>query len=1192
MSTSQSHRKRRRGVVLSSEGLRRLQAAIQESEAWENDGERYTLEALGFRIGIDPKTVAKVLEGEKRLDKRTLQRCFSCFNLELRDRDYCKPTSLKDRTANPSADSALQIDWGEAMDISAFVGRSTELEILSEWLKDEKCRAIAVLGMGGIGKTSLSIELAQLHQNHFDCIIWRSVRNAPPFTELFADLWQFLCREPQRQFPRHPGEQIRQFIALLRSRRCLIILDNWETLLCSSAETQGMVAGQYCQGYEGYGEFLQQVGETCHQSKILLTSREKPAEIATLEGKKLPVRTFLLQGLSQESANQILKTKGLFGSTEEYNRLSQCYQGNPLALKIVATAIQDIFAGEIGNFLAQNTIIFNGVRVLLDEQFQRLSQLERGILYWLAINREPISLNELRSDWATPVSVAKELEALESLKRRSLLESLHPHSTFTLQPVVMEYVTAKFIAQICAELATKKLDLFCNYALIKAESENYVRASQIQLILQPIIGELKVVLGVPEEMVGQFQYILAELHKKAPYSTGYAAGNLLNLLCHLNTDLTGYDFSNLTVWQAYLQETTLPQVNFSGSDLSKSVFAQTFSVIMSVAFSPDGRVLATANWDTNIYLWDVSSGNQLAIYSGHGDKVWSVAFHPHQPLLASGSDDRAIKLWDVESGTCLRTLEGHEGYIRSVAFNASGDKLASGSVDGTVRLWNPQTGDCIRVLQEHTAQVWSVAFSPTGDSLASAGNDLCVKLWDATTGRCYNSLEGHEDWIRAVAWSPDGGELASSSVDGQICLWDGETGERRRRLEGNFNAIFNLVFLPGQQQLASCALNGTLQLWNLETGACEKVLSGHRNSVYGLAVHPSGNLLASGSADQTARLWSLPQGFCLRAIEGRINWVSSVACSPDGTQVVSGSEDRAVRVWQVGRDSPLVTLRGHRDLIYSVAWSPNNRWLASSSVDGKVCLWSRDDKIFSLAHSLDGHTQASCVCFSPDSRWLTSGGSDDTAKLWEVETGQLLKTFPGHFIHTVVFSPDGQKLAIAAFDPVVKLWDIPTEQCIQTFTGHSDWAWTTAISPDGQTLATGSTDGTVRLWDIATGRCRHLLEGHEGWIFTVAISPDGQTLASAGTDCTIKLWQIDTGTCRKTLKGHESWVMSVAFNPQGDTLVSGGGDECLKRWEIATGNCLETWKAQRLYEGMNIVGAIGLSSAQKQTLKALGAVGI
>ncbi len=1167
--------KRKRGVILSPVGWQRLQAAQKQSEMEANNRHPYTLEDLNELTGLSLNTLTKVCQRKSPVDKRTLEDYFSAFHLTLTPNDYVRATAATLVHREPI--TPIQQDWGEAIDVSVFYGRSSELATLETWIQVDRCRLVGVLGMGGIGKTALSIKLAEQIQEQFEYVIWRSLRNAPPLETLLRELVPFLSQQQETE------AKIKKLLQCLRDSRCLVILDNLEAIL-----QEGKRAGEYRPGYEEYGELIRLVGETAHQSCLLLTSREKPAELATFEGTELSVRSLHLSG-SESASLALIQASGLMGSEEQQKELCARYGCNPLAIKIVATSIQELFDGEIGEFLAQDTAVFNGIQKLLARQFNRLSPLEQTIMYWLGINREWTTISELAADIVPAVSKPKLLEALESLRWRSLIEK--QAGSYTQQPVVMEYIIDHLIDRVTRDLAqaSSSLPLFHSHALIKAQAINYLRNSQINLILQPIVDQLLGTYGTPQGVGQQISEILAFLRKEIPRQPGYAAGNLLNLLCHLNIDLTGFDFSNLAVWQAYLPETSLPQVDFSYSDLSKSVFAHTFSVMMELAFSPDGQVLATGNYDYQVYLWDVASGNQLLICSGHQDKVWSVAFHPQGHLLASGSDDQTIKLWDSRTGECLRTFTGHTGCVRSLVFAPGGEFLFSGSADRTIRQWEVNTGQCVRVLQEHTAGVWSIALSQDGSLLASGGDDLTIKLWSTATGDCLKTLEGNTDWIGPLAFNREGNLLASSGLDPTIFLWDVNTGKCIRTLEGHTNAVTGLTFISGQHLLASSSQDKTIRLWNWETGKCDKTLLGHTNTISSLAINPQETLLASGSSDQTIRLWSLSQGACIRTLQERINWISSVAFSPDGTQVVSGSEDRAVRVWAVSTGDCL-TLRGHRDVVYSVAFSPDGRLIASGSADQTVKLW--EVRSGQAIETLRGHTaQVSTVQFSPDGRILASGGSDQNLLLWDVKTAQVLKSLPAHhFVYSVAFSPDGIKLAVGAFDSAVRLWNLETEQYCQTFSGHTDWAWAVDISPDGSILASGSRDRTVRLWDIRTGTCLHLLEGHCGWIFSLAFSRDSRTLASASNDNTIKLWDVSTGICLLTLEEHKNWVMSVDFSPQSDILASGSGDGTIKLWNLETGICQSTWKLERFYEGMKIGGATGLSEAQKATLKALGAV--
>jgi hypothetical protein len=261
----------------------------------------------------------------------------------------------------------------------------------------------------------------------------------------------------------------------LRSSRCLLILDNAETILSS-----GERAGQCRNGYEGYSQLLQTVGEVPHQSCLLLTTREKPSAIALLEGEKSKVRSLSLKGLKAEAGRELFQQKGQFaGSEAEWSQLSQHYGGNPLALKLVAAATQELFNGtiaEVFKYAQQGVLVFEHLRDLLEGQFNRLSAVEQEVMYSMAVSREPISFAELEKDIATVGSKRKVLEAMNSLLIRSLIEKDGVY--FWVQPVVMEYVTERFVEQSCSEIETQQIEPLRSHTLVKAQAKDYVRELQ------------------------------------------------------------------------------------------------------------------------------------------------------------------------------------------------------------------------------------------------------------------------------------------------------------------------------------------------------------------------------------------------------------------------------------------------------------------------------------------------------------------------------------------------------------------------------------------------------------------------------------------------------------------------------------------------------------------------------------------
>ncbi|MBE9104067.1 hypothetical protein IQ229_03640 [Nostoc cf. edaphicum LEGE 07299] len=1172
--------RRKRGVALTTKGLQKIKEAKHQSEAKENFGNRYTLEEMSVRSGLYSATISKVLNREGGVDKQTIEKLFSVFNLKIDKSDY--------------SSSNTRLDWGEAIFNSTFYGRIEELITLEKWILNEHCQLVALLGIGGIGKTALSVKFAQKIQDNFEYVIWRSLREAPPVKIILGNLIQFLSdeQETESNLPESFSDRVSRLLYYLQNNRCLVILDNAESILRS-----GSRAGLYREGYEEYGELLRRVGEATHQSCLVLTSREKPREIAFLEGQTLPVRSLPLSGLKVAEGQEILKLKGLSAAENEWKVMIERYAGNPLALKIVATTIQDVFDGNVTGFLQQDTAVFGDIRDILEQQFERLSDLEKEIMYWLAINRESIALSELRDDIISPVPQAKLLEALESLGRRSLIEKATPTliektgSLFTLQPVVMEYVTSSLIELVCEEIVTQNIDVFTSKALIKATAKEYVRDTQIRLIIKPVINGLLTAFRSKKNLENHLAQILATLRDISPLEQSYTAGNVFNLLCDLETDLSGYDFSYLTIWQADLQNVKLYNANFAHAHLAKCVFVETFGGIFSVAFSPNGKLLATGDTNGEIRLYEVANSQQLLICKGHGGWVWSVSFSPDGQVLASGSNDQTIKLWDTNNGQCIKTLEGHSGAVRSVTFSSDSQVIASGSDDQTVKLWNTTTGKCLKTLQEVGCSVWSVAFSPKNYILASGNDDYTVRLWDINSSSCIHTLEGHTQRVYSVTFSPDGNTLASGSHDQTVKLWNTSTAQCFKTLQGHTDLVHSVTFSVDGNALVSCGDDQTVKIWDFATGECLKTLQGHRSRVWSLAICINQNVCASSSDDQTVKLWNISTGRCIKTLQSFNNGIWSVVVSPDGKIIASGSYDQTVALWDATTGQSLKILRGHTNRVTSVTFTADSHFLASGSEDRTIRVW--DLSTGQSLKILRGHTnRVTSVTFSADSHFLASGSDDQTIRMWDINTGQCLNTLRGHSGRTwsVAFNPDGDILASGSHDQTVRLWDATLNQCLKTLQGHTEWVWAVGFSLDGRILASGSGDQTIKLWDVTTGGCLRTLQGHTNSVYSVAFSLDGRILASGSGDQTVKLWDVDTGSCLRTLSGHTRWVWSVGFSPDGQTIVSCSEDQTIKIWDVKTGKCLKTLRSKSPYDGMNITSITGLTESQKDTLKALGAV--
>ncbi len=585
--------------------------------------------------------------------------------------------------------------------------------------------------------------------------------------------------------------------------------------------------------------------------------------------------------------------------------------------------------------------------------------------------------------------------------------------------------------------------------------------------------------------------------------------------------------------------------------------------VVALAFTSDGKLLASGSVDHTVKIWDALAGTELRALKGHDMSVLSVAFSPDDKLIASGSADNTVKVWEVNTGAAKQTLRGHSLYVQSVEFSPDGKLLASGSADQKVKLWDVKTGTELRTLLPNIDPNYSVglrvAFSRDGKTLITAGE--VVKLWEVHSGRLIRTIEldGFGPIpVFPIAASPDGKVFVTGGKT--IRVWDFTTGEMVRSFPGDAR---ELSFSRDGRTLAG---TGGLEIktWDFNSGRELKSWEGPPQGVESVALNPDGKVLATGNYDHTVRLWDSNKADELRVLRGQTDRIASVALSGDGKLLVSGimgtiGRYDSVRVWDPGNGQLLKPLTAASISIHSIEINHDgSKLIGTGSGSASYSQWnlSVSDSVKKVQYPQSGPSgfRPGRLSMSADARWVALGGRNGVVKLLELESGREIFSLPGHKndVWALAITKKGDVVASADSDTTIKLWS-STGQVLRVLKGHSGGVGALAFTPNGTKLASGSHDKAIILWDVATGTAEDSFVGNNAWVNSVAFSHDGSKLACGNEDGVVRVWDVKTRRPLHTMTGHKDRVDSVVFSSDNKLLISGSFDTSLKLWDVASG---------------------------------------
>ncbi|MCO5189961.1 MAG: NB-ARC domain-containing protein [Anaerolineae bacterium] len=1119
------------GVILShiSSGAN-FTVDVEKTMAWCEEGDRVTEFVRGASSHVPTNRRLKAVADA--LDETWFEAVGASSNIQVFEVDFVR---------NPQ-----------------FRGRQNDLEKLHRLLQmeaDSDSRAVALSGMGGIGKTQLAVEYAYCNRACYDGgIVW--LDDADPSRSLrqqlldMARLLQLSVADPQR------ADIEEQLLAALhdhlRTRReTLLIYDN-------VIDPQAFIQTQVGAG---------KTPTTLGGKVVIITRRQNIPH---------PVTCLDLHEVTLETAREIVTSVRPELTTDPaLDDLCEMLGYLPLALRLAATALYANPTASIVDYMAAlrefgadrlhreanitlTDYYANSLTPALEAQWASVAHDETArqlfvLLGQLAVTTPiPIARLELLSAIPNTGWIKKLTNAVNALEQASLIERVDAERV-RMQPLVKEFAQRQLSAEQAAELRK---------ACVRRLLEVYEDAQQLEnhcftrgfyaverdlVTLRPL---LDLDLGFDNEAKALnhretrlWQLLQREAHTLVP-AIGANDKHRFRQQLYLRARLSDYEvFAATLADMLAASEAAYWEVNWVGRQESSGlqrILTGHLRDVNAVAVFADGTRAISAAADKTLRIWDLTFGDLIYALYMESSRFFTVNVAADKYAFG-GMADGTITKWHLETHALERIWHGHSRAVNALALFADSERMISASSDTTLKVWHLEQEQPLFTLSGHTGWVRDVVLTPDDRYAISAGADGQIIVWDLEQQSIVRHLHGHRSEVLALALAPDGSLLASSSADKTICIWDWKNDAELKRLIGHRDWVNDVAFLD-EQMLASASGDRTIKVWDVATGTASRTLRGHDYRVKAIAPFDNGKQLLSGSADNTVRIWRLDPVADTPVQDGHRGIITAITVNDSHAIVYTAAEDCSVKAWNIANGQLLQTFLGARKAIHALDYNPKNDQIVAGSQDRTVYIW--DATSGELLHKLRGHGGGVQTVLVDDNGTVISGGADHRVIIWDVAGNAPHRSYKLHddWINEIV-QYDAVLFASASGDNTINVWHRESGDVTATLVGHEQWVLSVDVLVGEARLISSSNDRSIRVWHVETQAEQLRLTGHDERVTCVRAFADGKRAISTSADNTLRVWNLETANLAAQLDlGSELNAVVVAKHPESSSWYVITGD--------------------------------------------------